>query len=147
MSMKKTAMAALLALGAVTAAHARNDALMFPIEDVIQMGMADGKLDGSVKFYMSGARTPAIASKLGEDTSNKKTNGVGKDDQTACKWAALSALIAFQDSAKQKGANAVIDLHSFNKRNVVKNPTHIECRAGAVVVGTTLQGTYAKTGK
>ncbi|WP_205904794.1 excinuclease ATPase subunit [Diaphorobacter sp. HDW4A] len=145
MSMKKTAMVALLALGVVTAAQARNDALMFPIEDVIQMGMADGKLDGSVKFYMSGARTPAIASKLGEDTSNKKTNGVGKDDATACKWAALSALIAFQDSAKQKGANAVVDLHSFNKRNEVKDPSNFQCAAGNIMAGVTLKGTYAKT--
>ncbi len=147
MTLKKKALFALLALGAVTAAQARNDAVLIPLEEVVQMGSADGKLDGSVKFYLSGARTPGVSAKLGEDTSNKKTNGVGKDDATACKWAALSALIAFQDSAKQKGANAVIDLHSFNKRNVVKNPTHIECRAGAVVVGTTLQGTYAKTGK
>ena len=147
MTLKKKALFALLALGAVTAAQARNDAVLIPLEEVVQMGSADGKLDGSVKFYLSGARTPGVNAKLGEDTSNKKTNGVGKDDATACKWAALSALIAFQDSAKQKGANAVIDLHSFNKRNVVKNPTHIECRAGAVVVGTTLQGTYAKTGK
>ena len=147
MTLKKKALFALLALGAVTAAQARNDAVLIPLEEVVQMGSADGKLDGSVKFYLSGARTPGVSAKLGEDTSNKKSNGVGKDDATACKWAALSALIAFQDSAKQKGANAVIDLHSFNKRNVVKNPTHIECRAGAVVVGTTLQGTYAKTGK
>ncbi len=118
---------------------------MLPIEEVIQMGMADGKLDGSVKFYMSGARTPAVNARLGEDVSNKKTNGVGKDDQTACKWAALSALIAFQDSAKQKGANAVVDLHSFYKKVPVKNAHEYECRAGAVVVGVTLKGTYAKT--
>ena len=147
MNALKYACALLLACGSLGAAQARDTRLLVPLEEVIQMGLADGKLDGSVKFYLSGARTPGVSAKLGEDTSNKKTNGVGKDDATACKWAALSALIAFQDSAKQKGANAVIDLHSFNKRNVVKNPTHIECRAGAVVVGTTLQGTYAKTGK
>ena len=145
MSMKKAAMVALLALGAVTAAQARNDALMVPIEDVIQMGIADGKLDGSVKFYMTGARTPAVSAKLGDDVSNKKTNGVGKDDQTACKWAALSALIAFQDSAKQKGANAVVDLHSFYKRNAVKDPVNFECHAGNIMTGVALKGTYAKT--
>ena len=145
MSIKKTAMFALLALGAVTAAQARNDTLMVPIEEVIQMGTADGKLDGSVKFYMAGARTPAVSAKLGEDTSNKKTNGVGKDDQTACKWAALSALIAFQDSAKQKGANAVVDLHSFYKRNAVKDPVNFECHAGNIMTGVALKGTYAKT--
>ena len=145
MNLKTTAAIALLALGAATAAQARNDTLMVPIEDVIAMGTADGKLDGSVKFYMSGAKTPGVSARLGEDTSNKKTNGVGKDDQTACKWAALSALIAFQDSAKQKGANAVIDLHSFYKRNAVKDPANFECHAGNIMTGVTLKGTYAKT--
>ncbi|QNP49320.1 excinuclease ATPase subunit [Diaphorobacter aerolatus] len=145
MILKKTAIVALLALGTVTAVHARDDALMVPIEDAIQMGMADGKLDGSVKFYMSGANTPAVSAKLGEDISNKKTSGVGKDDPTACKWAALSALMAFQESAKQKGANAVIDLHSFYKRNAVKDPVNFECHAGNIMAGVALKGTYAKT--
>ena len=144
MTLKKKALFALLALGAVTAAQARNDAVLIPLEEVVQMGSADGKLDGSVKFYLSGARTPGVSAKLGEDTSNKKTNGVGKDDATACKWAALSALIAFQDSAKQKGANAVVDLHSFYKRNTIKDPVNYQCHAGAFVIGVTLKGTYAR---
>lgn len=107
------------------------------------MGLANGKLDSSVTFHLSGAPTPAVRARFGDDVSNKKTNSVGKDDQTACRWVALSALIAFQSSAKQKGANAVVDLHSYYKRNAVKNPVNIECHAGNIVTGVALKGTYA----
>lgn len=145
MTARLYAMALLLACGSLSAAHARDTRLLVPLNDVIQMGLADGKLDGSVKFYLSGANTPAVQTRLGEDVSNKKTNGVGKDDLTACRWVALSALIAFQESAKQKGANAVVDLHSFYKRKSFKDPVNVECHAGNVVAGVTLKGSYAKT--
>lgn len=144
--MKKTAqlVLALAALMAASLAQARNDVLTLPLEEVVRMGMEQGKLDGTVKFYLSGAATPKVSARLGEDISNKKTNGVGKDDAYGCKWAALSALIAFQESAKQNGANAVVDLHSFYKRNAVKNPVTYQCHAGNVVIGVTLKGTYAR---
>lgn len=147
--MKKTMqlVLAFAALTAATMAHARNDVLTLPLDEVVRMGVEQGKLDGSVKFYLSGAATPKVSARLGEDISNKKTNGVGKDDAYGCKWAALSALIAFQESAKQKGANAVVDLHSFYKRNTVKSPVTYQCHAGNIVIGVTLKGTYARTGQ
>lgn len=141
--MKKIALA-LLVWMAAGLAQARDDAMLLPLEAVVEQGLASGKLDGSVKFYLSGAATPAVATELGDDVSNKKTNGVGKNDLDACNWAALSALISFQNSAKQKGANAVVDMHSFYKRQVVKNAVHYECHAGNIMTGVTLQGTYAK---
>jgi len=144
--MKKFVLA-LVALSTMTLAHARNDVLALPLDEVVRMGMEEGKLDGSVKFYLSGAKTPKVSASLGEDISNKKTNGVGKDDVTGCKWAALSALIAFQASAKEKGANAVVDLHSFYKRASIKNPITYQCHAGNIVIGVTLKGTYARTGQ
>ncbi|NMM80843.1 excinuclease ATPase subunit [Acidovorax sp. SRB_14] len=143
--MKQIAMA-LVALSAVTLVQARNDALMLPLEQVVQMGLDQGKLDGSVKFYLSGAKTPKTSANLGVDISNKKTNGVGKDDVTACNWAALSVLIAFEASAKQKGANVVVDIHSFYKRNVVKDSVNYECHAGNIMTGVTLKGSYARIG-
>ncbi len=144
MKMTKQLVFAFAALSAATMAQARNDVLTLPLDEVVRMGVEQGKLDGSVKFYLSGAKTPKVGGRLGEDVSNKKTNGVGKDDISGCKWAALSALIAFQESAKQKGANAVVDLHSFYKRNTNKNPVTYQCHAGNIVIGVTLKGTYAR---
>ncbi|SOE36645.1 excinuclease ATPase subunit [Delftia acidovorans] len=144
--MRKMILAA-MALTAATLAHARNEAVMLPLADVVKLGLEQGKLDGSVSFHLSGASTPAISEKLGDDVSNKKTNGVGKDDATACNWAALSALIAFEAKAKQKGANAVVDLHSFNKKQSTRDPVNFECRAGNVMAGVTFKGTYARVGR
>ncbi|WP_394680184.1 excinuclease ATPase subunit [uncultured Comamonas sp.] len=145
MNALKFACALLLACGSLGAAHARDTRLLVPLEEVVQMGLADGKLDGSVTFHLSGAATPPIQEALGDDVSNKKTNGVGKDDLTACRWAALSALIAFQASAKKRGADAVVDMHSVYKGNTVKDPVNFECHAGNIVVGVALKGSYAKT--
>ncbi|APE49030.1 excinuclease ATPase subunit [Delftia sp. HK171] len=144
--MRKMILAA-MALVVATAVHARNEAVMLPLADVVKLGLEQGKLDGSVSFHLSGASTPAISEKLGDDVSNKKTNGVGKDDATACNWAALSALIAFEAKAKQKGANAVVDLHSFNKKQSTRDPVNFECRAGNVMAGVTFKGTYARVGR
>lgn len=144
--MRKMILAA-MALVAATAVHARNEAVMLPLADVVKLGLEQGKLDGSVSFHLSGASTPAISEKLGDDVSNKKTNGVGKDDATACNWAALSALMAFEAKAKQKGANAVVDLHSFNKKQSTRDPVNFECRAGNVMAGVAFKGTYARVGR
>jgi len=130
-----------------TPAAARDTKYMLPFADVLSMPEAQEKLDGSVKFYLSGAKTPKVLEKKDSDVSNKKTNGVGKSDEEACRWAALSALVALQDTAKSKGANAVIDIVSYYKKNEVTNPAEYECHAGAVVVGVALKGTYAKLGQ
>ena len=108
------------------------------------MPEAKEKLDGSVKFFLAGQKTPKVLQKMGDDISNKKTNGANKTDEVACKWAVLSALVAFQDKAKSMGANAVVDMVSYYKRNTFSSPTEYECHAGGIIVGVALKGTYAK---
>lgn len=142
--MKKTLLIALLASASAFPAFARDTELKLPLADVLAMPEAQEKLDGSVKFFLAGAATPKVLEKKGEDISNKKTNGVGKTDEVACRWAALSALIAFQDKAKTLGANAIVDIVSFYKRNTFSSPVEYECHAGGMIVGVTLKGTYAK---
>lgn len=141
------ASALVLSALATTPALARNTELQLPLADVLDMPEAKEKLDGSVKFYLAGQKTPKVLKRLQSDTSNRKTNGVGKADDVACRWAALSALIAFQDKAKELGANAVVDIASYYKKDTSKSATNYECHAGAVVVGVTLKGTYAKVAR
>ncbi|OWQ46811.1 excinuclease ATPase subunit [Roseateles noduli] len=142
--MKRSLAVGVAALGlAAGAAHARDTVLQIPLADVLAMPEAQGKLDGSVKFFLAGAKTPRIEKRMGSDSSNQKTNGVGKDDEFGCKWAALSALIQFQNSAKRQGANAVVDLVSYYKKNETRSDTTIECHAGNVIIGVALKGTYA----
>ena len=82
--------------------------------------------------------------RLGEDVTNKKTNAANKSDAEACRWVALSALRALQDGAKSRGANAVVDIVSYYKKNEFKSSTNYECYAGTILAGVALKGTYAK---
>ena len=113
-----------------------------PLDEVVKMGLDGGQLDGSVTFHLKG-NSPRVSKKLGSDRSNRKTNAFNKTDEYACQWVVLSTLVAFQASAKQKGANAVIDIVSFYKANVKEDPNNIECYAGTFVAGAAIRGTYA----
>lgn len=132
------------AAAASAPAFARDTTHHFPLESVIAMGKADGKLDGSVQFFLRGQNTPAIVERLSTDSTNKKTNGVGKSDEEACKWVALSALIALQDKALSLGANAVVDIVSNYKKVEYSSPSNYECHSGMLMSGVALKGTYAK---
>ncbi|TWG81822.1 hypothetical protein L602_000400001410 [Cupriavidus gilardii J11] len=125
-------------------ASARDTKYLLPFQDVLDMPEAKEKLDGSVRFYLAGMKTPKVLERNGDDVSNRKTNGVGKSDEEACRWAALSALIAFQETARTKGANAVVDIVSYYKKNEFSSASEYECHAGAIVVGVALKGNYAK---
>ena len=142
--MKKVFAIALLAAVCATPAIARDSVVNITLQSVLDMPEAKDKLDGSVKFYLAGAPTPTVEKKLGDDVGNEKTNSVGKTAERACQWAALSALIAFQNHAKQQGANAVVDMVSYYKKEVSSSPTDFECHDGAFVTGVTIKGTYAK---
>jgi len=86
----------------------------------------------------------SVQQRLGEDVTNKKTNAANKSDAEACRWVALSALRALQDGARSRGANAVVDIVSYYKKNEFKSSTNYECYAGTILAGVALKGTYAK---
>lgn len=125
-------------------AAARDDKLTFPVAEAMSTPAAQGKLDGSVKFYFSGQPTPAAKQTFGTFTSNKKTNAFNKSDKEACDWTFLSAMIALQDRAKREGGNAVVDIHSVYKNDEFKSATEYECGAGKLMTGVALRGTVVK---
>lgn len=53
-------------------------------------------------------------------------------------------MISLQNGAKREGANAVIDIVSYYKKNEYRSATHFECHAGALIIGVALKGTYAQ---
>ena len=135
---------ALVSMLSSVPAFARDTVLHIPLADVLDMPEAKDKLDPAFKFYLAGQATPKVIKRYSSDVSNPKTNGFGKDDNFGCKWAALSALINLQDSAKRQGGNAVIDIVSYYKRVEYKSATDFECHAGAFVIGVALKGVAAK---
>ena len=91
-------------------ADARDTVLHLDIQPVMEPAYSEGRLDGSVRFFLEGQAAPMVAKEFGEAISSRKTNAFGKSDATACKWAMLSALLALQAEAKARGANAVVGI-------------------------------------
>jgi len=143
--MRRFALIAATALLAVAStAQARETRVELPLHDLINSPEAKAAgIDGSVRFFLAGEKVN-VQQRLGEDVTNKKTNAANKSDAVACNWVALSALKALQDGAKSRGANAVVDVVSYYKKNEFKSTTNFECYAGAILAGVALKGTYAK---
>lgn len=125
-------------------ASARDTRLELSLQELLASPQArEVGIDGSVRFYLAG-QPVKVEQRFGEDVTNKKTNAANKSDVEACNWVALSALLALQNGAKSRGANAVVDLVSYYKRNEFKSTTSYECWAGTFVAGVALKGTYAR---
>jgi len=149
--MKKStagALIAVLALSAASAAVARDDRLKFPVKSALGKGQAYAtKLDPDIKLYFGKQRTPAVAQRIGEWTSNKKTNAFNKSDEEACQIAFISAAAALQDRARKEGGDAVVNIKSVYKNDNVESDSEYLCGAGTVMAGVALKGTVVKLGK
>lgn len=145
--MKKNFQLAMMAAALVCAgapAFAADKEYKFPLAEVLESADAKQKLDGSVRFYLAGQATPKVLESKGDTITNKKTNAFGKEASATCRWAALSALIALQEKAKQLGANAVVNIVSFYKKDAFSSATEYECHVGNLMSGVALKGTVAR---
>jgi uncharacterized protein YbjQ (UPF0145 family) len=132
-----------LAVSALTIAPAQaTDVFMLPIDRAMAMQDAGTRLDGTVKFYFGDTIHPAVLHDFGRFVSNRKTDGFAKSDMSACAWAFLSALLEFQKRAHALGANAVIDIHSYYKKEDVSNNMEIPCYKGFIVAGLAIRGDF-----
>jgi uncharacterized protein YbjQ (UPF0145 family) len=132
------------ALSVTWPAYARDTKYLLPIAAALEVKDAKDKLDGSIKFFFGNQETPKVLTKLGTDVTNQKTNAFGKSDERACNWVFLSAMIQLEKRAKQLGANAVVNIVSFYKKDVMSSPTEFECHAGAIIAGVALRGDFVK---
>lgn len=130
----------------VSPVGASDDVYMLSISDVLATQDAKDRLDNSVKFFFGDAAHPAVQHKFGEFVTNQKTNGFVKSDVTACSWVFLSGLLEFQKRAEQLGANAVINIHSYYKKEDISNETQIPCHKGFLVAGIAMRGDFVKVG-
>jgi len=126
-----------------TLALARDTHLKLPIKDALENPTARERLGTDIKFIF-GAPAPAGAKDLGTFMSNKKTNFANKTDKEGCEWAFLSAMLSFKDRAIAEGGNAVVNIHSYYKKNHFSSTTEYECGAGAIMGGVTFKGTVVR---
>ncbi len=136
----------LCALLVVSTAQARDTKNMFSYKDAVTSPEGKAKL-GNFKFLF-GKNKGNVEQDLGELRTNKKTNAFNKSDYEACQWAFLSAMIALRDSAVKKGADAVVEIRSNYKNNLLTdNDEQFECGAGALMAGVALVGRAVKLKK
>ncbi len=143
MLFKNICAAAVLTLSGMAAGHAADTMHDFNFKEAVDRAVADGTLDGSVKFYLAGTKSGGKVIEKGLVT-NKKTNGFAKSAESACDHVLRSALIQFQNTAKAKGANAVTNLVSFYKSNETRSATTYQCAKGTAIAGVALKGDIVK---
>ena len=143
MLMKKLCAAAVLTVSATTAVQAADAMHDFNFKAAVDRAVADGTLDGSVKFYLAGTKSGGKVIEKGLVT-NKKTNGFAKSAESSCDHVLRSALIQFQNTAKANGANAVTNLVSFYKSNETRSTTTYKCAKGTAIAGVALKGDIVK---
>ena len=127
----------------VISSHAADEAHYFNFKQAVDSAIADGVLDGSVKFFLAGTKSGGKVLSKGVVT-NKKTNGFAKPAEKACDHVLRSALIQLEKAAHQRGANAVTNIVSFYKSNESKSTTTYECHKGTAVAGVALKGDLVK---
>jgi len=128
-------------------AKARDAKSMYSIAEALQSRGSEQLDSSKVQFFFGDQSHPPIAENYGKFTSNKKTNAVGKKDKTACQWVFLSAMISFQKRALHEGGDAVVNIHSYYKKNDISSETKFMCGAGAIIAGVTFRGDVVKLSK
>jgi hypothetical protein len=113
----KWAFLAVWLAASATQTHAADKEFRMPFAALLESAEARQKLDDTFGFYLQGQQTPKVLERMGQDVSNKKSNAFAKETTSTCQWAALSALISLQEKAKRMGANAVIDIVSYYKKD------------------------------
>ncbi len=123
--------------------QARDTEKLFPIKEAMTSDAAKEQLSKNVKFYF-GKNSTKYKRSMGSYTANRKTNAFNKSDKEACEWVFLSALLALQDRAIANGGNAVVDIHSYYKKNAMYSAEKYECHDGAFITGVALRGKVVK---
>lgn len=128
------------------AAMARDDIVNINAREALGSSDFLTTLGNDVAFYFAGEQSPPTERDFGEFVSNKKANGFARADEKACRRALLDALISFRDRARRQGANAVVGLVSYYKKDEVNKGAMIECHAGSLMSGVALKGKVVKLG-
>jgi uncharacterized protein YbjQ (UPF0145 family) len=144
--MRKAHLIAVLALSAA-AADARDDKLMISLQKAMSTPAYQEQMKGSkIQFHFGKGGGPQGDS-LGTTVANRKTNALNKSDEEACQWVFVSCMTALRAKAEKEGADAVVDIESYYKKQSNVSDTAFECHAGSAVAGVALRGTLVKTKK
>ncbi|VUD67618.1 hypothetical protein TDB9533_03891 [Thalassocella blandensis] len=145
--MKKLLLLALVNIIFSSASYARDSVGAYSIQEAMDSDAAKQALGDNVAFYFGEQKTPKIEKSYGEFKTNKKTNAFNKSDKEACEWVFLSAMVSLKERALKEGGNAVVNIKSNYKGNLVTSNDTFQCGAGALIAGVALVGDVVKIKK
>lgn len=131
-------------LVALIPVYARNVKLILPIAAAMQAGGAQDRPTGAVKFFFGSQPSPKISTKIASYVANPRTSALAKSDLEACNGAFLWTLVALERRARQVGANAVVNIVSYYRKDEMSSATDFECHVGNVIVTVVLKGELVK---
>jgi hypothetical protein len=134
----------ILSLSAVVPAYARNVKLMVPIAAALEATDLPERPTGSVQFFFGNQKSPEIQKRIGSYVAAPRSAAMGMSDEKACRGAFLWTLVALEKRALQMGADAVVNIVSYYKKNEVSSPTEFECHVGNVIATVWLKGDLVK---
>jgi hypothetical protein len=144
MRMKRMPTVMFGAMLVISVAQARDTHLKLPIKDAMATADYQAKVDQNIKLFFGAQEHPKPAQSFGTIKTNKKTNFFNKSDKEGCEWVFLSAILALQNAARERGGDAVINIKSNYKNVEFTSETEYECGAGAVTGGVAFVGEIVK---
>ncbi len=136
---------AALALSPMTA-QARETERFYPAKEAAESELGKAKLY-SVPFYLKGQQHPQVKKTIFELSTDQSTRGVFRSDENSCRVAFLSAIRTLQNTAQEKGGDAIVDIVSITRGKQTESATDYRCVAGATVVHVGLKGKIVKLAK
>lgn len=127
-----------------TQAGALEDTIQISVADVMAKPEIQQALYNSVKFFFGNTPHPAVLHEFKKFTTNKKAKSRDDSIAGACEHAFLSALQQFQKRAKNIGANAVVDIHSYYRHQETSSDTSVECHTDFGKVRVVLIGDFVQ---
>lgn len=144
--MKRIMIVMFMSLVAVALAACTGGAGLMKLQsqETMNSSAASETLADDIKLYFAGQSHAAVRQNLGELKTSRRTNGVSKSPVEACRWVMLSALKSLQDGARQRGANAVVNIRSNWRNQPLDDGSMYECEDGNLMSGVALIGEAVK---
>jgi hypothetical protein len=120
---------------------ARNITHMMLISNAIESVDAPEKPSGSIKFLFGTDKPPKVKT-ITNQRLIRKSSLRASSNVTACNQAFMSILTAFEQKAKEMGANAVVNIVSSYGRQQMASATHFECHEGSGYMAVALRGDF-----
>jgi hypothetical protein len=134
----------LAALMTVGNASAVDERWMFSLEEAMKSRAAKLKLDPNIKLYFGNQAHPAVLQSIAEWNIHKTSNGFGRTDKKACQRALIGILVEMQEKARQKGANAIVNIKSNYMNAEFSSETEFQCVSGHLVSVVEMKGSLVK---